>query len=126
MKAAKMTPGSVKPYATAFTGYRVALSEGTEIETGHGEDGTKPMAAPAAREFNLSPTERAARAKLTAARKELSKRITACNDLSLLAELTELLPEVVKADKSGTVTLIDPLSLLGDLSDDAPAEAIAA
>jgi hypothetical protein len=127
MKAAGIKPGTVKPYSTAFTGYRQALAEGVAIDTGHGKDNANPMPAPAAREFNLSVSEREARAKLAAARKELNARITACTDLALLAELTELLPEVVKDGKAPVVN-IDPEQFLAGIADeaDAPAEAVAA
>jgi hypothetical protein len=135
LKAVKMKDGSIKPYATAFTGYRVALSEGHPIATGYGDKGTEPLSAPNAREFNYSQAERETRKALADARKELSTRIAACKDLSLLREVTELLPEVVKADKAGTVTVIDPAQYLngvafapeGDESEGAePAEAVAA
>jgi hypothetical protein len=113
MTAAKIPEGTVKAYRASYNGYRVAISEGANIsDTGEG----KPMTAPQAREYNVPADKREAIKLLADIRKEIAKRVKACDNPDTLAEIRDLLPEVAGEVKT-VFAAPDPAAYFGDDSD---------
>jgi hypothetical protein len=91
MTYAKIPEGTVMAYRASYNGYRIAISEGANIaDTGDG----KPMTAPQAREYNIPAAKRDAVKLLNDIRKEIGKRVKACEDAAQLAEIRDLLPAI--------------------------------
>jgi hypothetical protein len=95
-KATGAKVGTIKPYVSAFRGYRQALAEGVNIlDASPDSDGdAKPMTAPAARVFLLSKDEREEKAILDTVRAEIAQRARACKNLADLTAIRDMLPAV--------------------------------
>ena len=122
--AAKVKKGTSDPYLSAFKGYVTAISEGVPVDTGHGEDGDKPMTAPQAREFNVPKETREARrlamdaveavAGMLAPLRKMAKD---AENSAKVIELAKLAKEAIEgiipqeADKAGPVVVtLSPLA----------------
>lgn len=118
--------GTIKPYLSAFRGYRQAITEGVNIDNvaKEGEE-AKPMTAPAARVYLLSKAEREERAVLETIRKEIGERVRACKIVADLIAFRDMLPE---AEGKVTTTVAEPSadslldSLVGDEDEDEATE----
>lgn len=104
--------GTAKPYAVALHGYVAALNDGEAIDTGYGNDGTKPMPAPTAREYaQYTAEERATRARLKALRSRIAAAAKRGSDEAQLeavaAQLETLWPETEAKPAEPVIDLAD-------------------
>ena len=100
----KVNENTIKPYASALSGYMEVLADGGSIKTGHGPKGTSAMTAPKAREYFARKYETAEeKAEREAAEEragivgEIVDRLKAVKDAAFLRQVLETLPEVEEA-----------------------------
>ena len=105
--------GTARPYAMAYKGFRVAISEGKSVtEYAKKANGKyRPMSASeaqqAAKWADMTPAEREqakAEGELQAIRDEIAKRLNGITDAATLNAIRDQLPEVAEDDSVKTET----------------------
>lgn len=105
-KATTLPVGTIKPYVTAYAGYRAAMDEGVNIfDLGGGKDGNPaPLSVPKAREYLIPADQREANKAMADVRAEIAERVRGVKNLADLVAFRDMLPEV----EGGTTTTTEP------------------